>query len=324
MISPVWEDFKGVCTLDASSRRPDTMFVIDILVFAVYILAYGAMGSVLGLSGMLWVRRREVRFLKTFLFLAYLTALLFFSGLRYGLQAFVGWNGPVAFLVFEILERIAFASLIYFLPATINYILGRSWTRKRLSQVIAAAGFYLTAGTLSLLTAGSLITGGLAVVAFLLIVFFVLVDASRSLPMVRDERMRIALFLLYGLTFLILPLTQILPYVALGYEEIRFLAVSLYYLSIGITADIFFLRMFSDSHVSGDDDGSVFSESCAKSGLTPREIQIAGLIAQGLTYKEIAAELDISPNTVSNHVATIYRKTGTRSKVEMVNALRGT
>ncbi len=310
--------------LDSFTPGPDTRSVIDILVLAVYILAYGAMGSVLGLAGVLWVRRREVRLMKTFLFLAYLTALFFLSGIRFGLREFAGWNGPVAVLVFDILERIAFASLIYFLPATINYILGRGWTHRRLFQVAAAAGFYLTAGTLSLLTAGSFITGGLAVVAFLLIVLFVLVDASRSLPMVRDERMRIALFLLYGLTFLILPLTQILPYVAQGYERIRFLAVSLYYLSIGITADVFFLRMLSDSAVSDETDGSVFSESCARSGLTPREIEIAGLIAQGLTYKEIAAELDISPNTVSNHVATIYRKTGTRSKVEMVNALRGT
>ena len=139
--------------------------------------------------------------------------------------------------------------------------------------------------------------------------------------MVQDEGMRIALFLLYGLTFLILPLVQILPYIAVGYERVLFLAVSLYYLAIGITADIFFLRMLSDG--GGEGDGAAFSASCVEAGLTPRESQIAGLIARGSTYKEIAAELDISPNTVSNHVATIYRKTGTRSKVEMVNALRG-
>ena len=282
------------------------------------------MGSVLGLSGILWVRRREVKLIKTFLFLAYLTVLFFLSGLRYALEAFAGWDGPAALLVFELLERVAFASLIYFLPATINYILGRCWTGRRLAQVILAAVFYLTAGTLSLLTAGALITGTLAVVAFMLIVLFVLVDASRSLPMVRDEGMRIALFLLYGLTFLILPLAQILPYVARGYERILFLAVSLYYLAIGTTADIFFLRMLSGDGRAGEAEGAVFAESCARAGLTPRESQIAGLIARGSTYKEIAAELDISPNTVSNHVATIYRKTGTRSKVEMVNALRGT
>ena len=296
----------------------------DILVFAVYIIAYGAMGSVLGLCGTLWARRRETKLIKTFLFLAYLTALFFLSGLRYGLEAFADWGGPGVMLAFDLLERIAFASLIYFLPATINYILGREWTSRRLIQVLLAAVFYLTAGTLSLLVGGAVITGSLAVIAFMLIVLFVLVDASRSLPMVRDEGMRISLFLLYGLTFLILPLAQILPYVTRSYDRILFLAVSLYYLAIGITADIFFLRLLTDSGGSGDSDGTVFAESCTEAGLTPRESQIAVLIAKGSTYKEIAAELDISPNTVSNHVATIYRKTGTRSKVEMVNALRGT
>ena len=55
------------------------------------------------------------------------------------------------------------------------------------------------------------------------------------------------------------------------------------------------------------------------SSLSSREREIAILYATGQTSKEIADELCISPTTVRNHVATIYRKLGISNKTELVN-----
>lgn len=55
------------------------------------------------------------------------------------------------------------------------------------------------------------------------------------------------------------------------------------------------------------------------SSLSSREREIAMLYAKGQTSKEIADELCISPTTVRNHVATIYRKLEIRNKTELVN-----
>jgi len=55
------------------------------------------------------------------------------------------------------------------------------------------------------------------------------------------------------------------------------------------------------------------------SSLSAREREIAMLYAKGQTSKEIADELCISPTTVRNHVATIYRKLEISNKTELIN-----
>jgi HD-GYP domain-containing protein (c-di-GMP phosphodiesterase class II) len=45
-------------------------------------------------------------------------------------------------------------------------------------------------------------------------------------------------------------------------------------------------------------------------GLTPREVEVLRLLARGLSNKEIAARLTISPKTVGNHAEHIYSKIG--------------
>ena len=52
--------------------------------------------------------------------------------------------------------------------------------------------------------------------------------------------------------------------------------------------------------------------------LTTREREVLGLIYQGLADKEIAAQLQLAPNTVRNHVATLYSKLDVHSRGEAI------
>jgi len=52
--------------------------------------------------------------------------------------------------------------------------------------------------------------------------------------------------------------------------------------------------------------------------LTPRERQVFMLLVEGRLVSEIAGELDLSPSTVSNHVARIKDKLGTDSIAGLV------
>src|SRR5438132_3933962 len=53
--------------------------------------------------------------------------------------------------------------------------------------------------------------------------------------------------------------------------------------------------------------------------LTPRELDVLRLVAQGLGNKEIAAELDLSTHTVKYHLASVLAKLGVRSRTEAVS-----
>ena len=55
--------------------------------------------------------------------------------------------------------------------------------------------------------------------------------------------------------------------------------------------------------------------------LTPQELQIATVLADGLTTREAAARLFLSPKTVEYHVRNAYRKLGIRTRRELMGAL---
>ena len=55
--------------------------------------------------------------------------------------------------------------------------------------------------------------------------------------------------------------------------------------------------------------------------LTEREREIASLLSEGLTNRQIADKLYISEGTVKNYISSIYEKTGIHDRVKLVVAL---
>ncbi len=101
------------------------------------------------------------------------------------------------------------------------------------------------------------------------------------------------------------PLLQTLTDVRRGEYPINDLVLSLPDVAAQVLSD--FRQMVAD-----DDSDDVYSP------LSPREIAVIELVAAGQTNKEIATQLDISNQTVKNHVSSILRKLAVNDRTQAV------
>ena len=53
-------------------------------------------------------------------------------------------------------------------------------------------------------------------------------------------------------------------------------------------------------------------------GITPRELEILELIAQGLSNREIAGKLYVSENTIKTHCSHVFDKLGAKRRTQAV------
>jgi DNA-binding CsgD family transcriptional regulator len=66
-----------------------------------------------------------------------------------------------------------------------------------------------------------------------------------------------------------------------------------------------------------DEAARIGGRTSAGDELTPTERKVAGLVAQGLTNREVASTLFVTPKTVEFHLRNVFRKLGVRSRAEL-------
>ena len=67
--------------------------------------------------------------------------------------------------------------------------------------------------------------------------------------------------------------------------------------------------------------GARLPRAASNTPLTPQEQRVAGLVAEGLTNKEIAARLVVSTKTVEGHLRNIFEKLGVTSRTQVARAV---
>ena len=77
--------------------------------------------------------------------------------------------------------------------------------------------------------------------------------------------------------------------------------------------------------ITGTRTGGQFAKNTAaleSLGITDREYAVLELLAAGQANKEIARELDVSPNTVKTHVSRLYEKLEVGRRTQAVKKAR--
>ncbi|MEP7043006.1 MAG: response regulator transcription factor [Dokdonella sp.] len=85
------------------------------------------------------------------------------------------------------------------------------------------------------------------------------------------------------------------------------------------------LGLFIGARVIGAAKPAAFDgnpKAQAALGISPREFTVLQEIAAGRSNKEIAAHLNVSPNTVKTHVARLLEKLGAKRRTEAIKRAR--
>jgi len=298
--------------------------MIDHIFLFIYIFAVGASFSAVSMSLLYWLRRRNSGRLNTFLFISYLAMLLLLAGVRFYWEELLGGGRGVT-IGTGMAEFAGYALLLYYLPATVNHIIGRSWTWLGRISSITACTIYFALGEVYLLTGFLRPISIAAGFLYFLALGVILVDIVRSSSQIRGGSTRVTVLLITLLTVIFLPLVMASKLlgessgIPMVNQSIRFLFLSLYYFWMATAGIVFYIReMSADARLPIAEQGIP-----SNLPLTVRERDIVQSLTQGLTHGEIAANLGISPNTVRNHVSNFYKKLSIRSKVELLGVLRG-
>ncbi|WP_449315615.1 response regulator transcription factor [Rubneribacter sp.] len=96
------------------------------------------------------------------------------------------------------------------------------------------------------------------------------------------------------------------------------------FLIVGVFAFLPDQALFSVSSLASrqDDAEGSLAIAAAAFGLTPRETEVLGILAQGRNLRYVGEKLHISESTVKTHTQNIYRKVGVGNRQELLDALQ--
>lgn len=88
--------------------------------------------------------------------------------------------------------------------------------------------------------------------------------------------------------------------------------------STGLEELVRAIRLVADGrpYLQGELAGALMAPHEDRPHLSPRELDVLGLLTDGLENKQIARSLDISEATVKTHLKSLYRRLGVRSRAE--------
>ncbi len=222
-------------------------------------------------------------------------------------------------IVFVSIVNLCVAFLVMFLPFFVSLVLGNPRHEKLFWMLLSVmAVIYLALGILEqfydnliLLLAQSLIFAG--------VYLFCLITLWRNVGNVKASDTRRFIVTSNIVSISLLPVFVI----SFVFSEFLITSYALYSMAFSIVIIVFFYGFFSrDFNEKQRKSRTITIADLNAYHISEREFSVIQLVSQGLTNKEIASELNISVNTVNNHVANIFSKTGVRSRIDLLNLLR--
>lgn len=233
--------------------------------------------------------------------------------------AFSGTPSFVLTLIWRILLKADCAFLLVFIPYFTTWLIAHPWKQPWKSFFFILSALYLVTGIFSLMMPSRAILEITDYFLCFFVIFFCIVVMLKNLSGISDKGVRTMCLTVIITAFSILPLLIS----GLVWQAMRALSIPLVFIAFGIVIMVFlFLALARQDEKDTEEVHHELSlEDLSSYHITEREFSVIQLIRQGLTNKEIAASLDISVNTVNNHIANVFSKTGVRSRIDLLNLI---
>lgn len=233
---------------------------------------------------------------------------------------FTGKAEKILYIIFESLKKADGSFMMVFVPLFSSWVIAYPLSSKAKVFFFLVAAAYLTSSILYFIFPEYEILDRLSynlVIFDLLYVNFVMLTKSRG---IENRGIKLVVYSIMATCFPLLAIALIGTVV----PQLRSLMIILCVLGIAIVILVFLFIAFSKKE---QDDvmhlkKELSIDDLKQYGITGREFDVILLIREGLTAKEIASQLTISVNTVNNHIANIFSKTGVRSRIDLLNLIQ--
>ena len=211
--------------------------------------------------------------------------------------------------------------VIIFLPYFLSWVIAKPWRRIQILRFYPLAMVYFGMGLASLLVENEAFDRWAFVVQtlmFLGMYVYCIVTLWVNLKNIEDRSSRgVAL----AINIVSLSLTPLSVF-SIFFRAVADFSYPVYVLAFSIIIMVYDYIRFGLDRQKQENKPELSFESLSRYKISEREFTVVQLICEGLTNKEIAQELNISVNTVNNHVANIFSKMEVRSRIDLLKALK--
>ena len=211
--------------------------------------------------------------------------------------------------------------VIIFLPYFLSWVIAKPWRRIQMLRFYPLAMVYFGMGLASLLVDSEVFDRWAFVVQtlmFLGMYVYCIVTLWVNLKNIEDRSSRgVAL----AINIVSLSLTPLSVF-SIFFRDVADFSYPVYVLAFSIIIMVYDYIRFGLDRQKQENKPELSFESLSRYKISEREFTVVQLICEGLTNKEIASQLNISVNTVNNHVANIFSKMEVRSRIDLLKALK--
>lgn len=211
--------------------------------------------------------------------------------------------------------------VIVFLPYFLSWVIAKPWRRIQILRFYPLAMVYFGLGLASLIVKNETFsrwTFLAQTLLFLGMYIYCIVTLWVNLKNIEDRASRGVALSINIVSLSLIPLSVF----SFFFRSVADFSYPVYVLAFSIIIMVYNYIRFGLDKQEQENKPELSFESLSRYKISEREFTVVQLICEGLTNKEIAQELNISVNTVNNHVANIFSKMDVRSRIDLLKALK--